>query len=92
MQVDIMKMSTINISLPPAMAEFVRQRTKREYGSVSEYFRDLVRERIQKEIGEDVAFLNDALKGAPAGPSAADVAKVLKFQRRARRKLRARGI
>ena len=92
MQIATMKMSTINISLPPAMAEFVRQRTEREYGNVSEYFRDLVRERIQKEIGEDVEFLNDALKGAPAGPSGADVEEVLKIQRRVRRKLRARGV
>jgi len=87
-----MKMSTINISLPPAMAEFVRQRTEREYGNVSEYFRDLVRERIQKEVGEDVTFLNDALDGAPAGPSEADLEEVLKIQRRVRRKLRARGV
>jgi Arc/MetJ-type ribon-helix-helix transcriptional regulator len=86
-----MKMSTINISLPPAMAEFVRQRTEREYGNVSEYFRDLVRERIQEEVEADVAFLNQALESAPAGPTADDVAEVLKVQRQVRRKLRARG-
>jgi Arc/MetJ-type ribon-helix-helix transcriptional regulator len=92
MQIEKMKMNTINISLPPAMAEFVRQRTERDYGNLSEYFRDLVRERIQKEVEQDVAFLNQALGGAPAGPSAAEVEDVLKIQRRVRRKLRARGV
>jgi Arc/MetJ-type ribon-helix-helix transcriptional regulator len=38
-------MSTLNISLPKAMDEFVRENVGRDYGNVSEFFRDLLRER-----------------------------------------------
>ncbi|MCX6902931.1 MAG: hypothetical protein NTW03_05545 [Verrucomicrobia bacterium] len=42
-----MKMETMNISLTPAMAEYVRKQVGSMYGNVSEFFRDLVRERIE---------------------------------------------
>lgn len=87
-----MKMSTINISLPKAMDEFVRENVERDYGNVSEFFRDLLRERIRREVETDLAFLNDAMEGAPAGPVEADVEKILSIQRRVRKKLHARGV
>ena len=87
-----MKMSTVNISLPKAMGEFVRENVERDYGNVSEFFRDLVRERIRRHIEADLALLNTATDGAPAGPADSDVKEILSIQRRVRKKLRARGI
>jgi len=87
-----MKMSSMNISLPSAMAEFVRQTIERDYGNASEFFRSLVRERIQREIESDVAFLNEATNQAPAGPDEQDIAEVLNIQRRVRKAIRARGV
>jgi Arc/MetJ-type ribon-helix-helix transcriptional regulator len=87
-----MKMSTVNISLPKAMDEFVRENVERDYGNVSEFFRDLLRERMRREIEADLAFLNSATDGAPAGPTDPDVKEILRIQRRVRKKLRARGV
>lgn len=87
-----MKMNTVNISLPAAMSEFVRENVERNYGNVSEFFRDLLRERMRREIEADVAFLNAAAEGAPPGPTEAQVQEVLTIQKRVRRKLHARGL
>ena len=87
-----MKMSTVNISLPKAMGEFVRENVERDYGNVSEFFRDLVRERIRRHIDADLTLLNTATDGAPAGPADSDVKEILSIQRRVRKKLRARGV
>lgn len=87
-----MKMNSMNISLPSAMAEFVRQTIERDYGNASEFFRSLVRERIQREVESDVAFLTEATNQAPAGPDAQDIADVLNLQRRVRKAIRARGV
>ena len=85
-----MKLSTMNISLPAPMSEYVRQNVERNYGNVSEYFRDLVREKMRKDIEADVAFLKSTMKGAPIGPSEADIEEVLAIQRQVRKSLRAR--
>ena len=87
-----MKMNTVNISLPAAMGEFVRENVERDYGNVSEFFRDLLRERIRREVEADLAFLNDATENAPAGPTDSDVEEILSIQRRVRKKLHARGV
>ena len=87
-----MKMSTVNISLPAAMGEFVRENVEREYGNVSEFFRDLLRERMRREVEADLTFLNNATEGAPAGPTDSDVEEILSIQRRVRKKLHARGV
>jgi Arc/MetJ-type ribon-helix-helix transcriptional regulator len=87
-----MKMSTINISLPPVMNEFVRENVQRDYGNVSEFFRDLLRERMRREIEVDVAFLNTATEGAPPGPTEDEVRHILAIQRRVRKRLHARGL
>lgn len=43
-------MSTVTISLPESLREFVEQQVERRgYGNVSEYFRTLLREAQQRE-------------------------------------------
>ena len=87
-----MKMNTVNISLPAAMSEFVRENVERDYGNVSEFFRDLLRERMRREIEADVAFLNTATEGAPPGPTETEIQEILTIQKRVRKKLHARGL
>ena len=60
-----MKMDTMTISLPKPMAEFVRQKVGLDYGNASEYFRELVRQRMKKEIEADRRFLRET---GPARP------------------------
>ena len=85
-----MKMSTVNISLPKAMNEFVRENVERDYGNVSEFFRDLLRERMRREIETDLAVLDKAIEGARAGPNDSEVQEIVRIQRRVRKKLGAR--
>lgn len=82
----------MNISLPRPMAEFVREHVKRHYGNTSEYFRDLVRQRMQKEIEADLKFLEAAGKGAPPGPSEAEIEEIIKIQKQVRKELNARRV
>ncbi len=82
-----MKMNTVNISLPASMSEFVRENVERDYGNVSEFFRDLLRERMRREIEADLAFLNSTAKGAPAGPSEEEVTRILSVQKKVRKDL-----
>ena len=86
-----MKMDSMNISLPRPMADFVRGVVERDYGNASEYFRDLVRERIQKEIAADVAFLQHTHQDAPVGPTESEIDAILRLQKQVRKDLRARG-
>jgi Arc/MetJ-type ribon-helix-helix transcriptional regulator len=85
-----MKMDTMNISLPKSMSEFVRQTVERNYGNASEYFRDLVREKMRKEIEADVKFLEDSIKGAPPGPTEEEIEKIIALQKKVRKELNAR--
>ena len=85
-----MKMDTMNISLPGPMAEFVRATVERDYGNASEFFRDLVREKIRREVEADLRFLETATRGAPAGPEDADVDEILQIQKQVRKEIRAR--
>lgn len=85
-------MDSMNISLPPGMAEFVRHQVDRSYGNVSEFFRDLVRERIQREITADLELLGSTNKGAPAGPGEDEIDEVLALQKRIRRARHARRV
>jgi Arc/MetJ-type ribon-helix-helix transcriptional regulator len=82
-----MKMNTVNISLPAAMSEFVRENVERDYGNVSEFFRDLLRERMRREIEADLAFLNSTTEGAPAGPSEEEIRRILAVQKKVRKDL-----
>jgi Arc/MetJ-type ribon-helix-helix transcriptional regulator len=84
-------METVNISLTPEQSEFVRRTVARDFGNVSEYFRELIRERMKREIEADLAFLEKTSKGAPAGPGEQEIKKVLRVQREVRRTLRREG-
>ena len=82
----------MNISLPPAMAEFVRRRVDENYGNASEFFRELVREKIQREVDADLALLESTGSGARPGPSESEIEQVLAIQRKVRRARRARRV
>ena len=73
-----MKAVTINISLNPELAEFARSDSQAHaFDSMSEYMRDLIRRRRQEQIKRDVAYLEKAMAGAPAGdPSAEEMAGI----------------
>ena len=73
-----MKAVTINISLNPELAEFARSDSQaRAFDSMSEYMRDLIRKRRQEQIEADVAFLEQAIDGAPLGdPSDKEMADI----------------
>jgi Arc/MetJ-type ribon-helix-helix transcriptional regulator len=88
----LMNMDSMNISLPPAMAEFVRRQVDQDYGNVSEYFRDLVRERIKREVDADLAFLESTGQGALPGPTEKEIEEVLAVQMRVRKARNARRV
>ena len=73
-----MKAVTINISLNPELAEFARSDSQAHaFDSMSEYMRDLIRRRRQEQIKRDVAYLEKAIAGAPAGdPSEKEMAGI----------------
>ena len=86
-----MKMDTMNISLPKPMAEFVRQKVGRDYGNVSEYFRELVRQRMKKEIEAGLRLLRESGPAKP-GPTEKDLETIERIKREVRKDLRARGV
>jgi Arc/MetJ-type ribon-helix-helix transcriptional regulator len=90
MYVSFMKMDTMNISLPASMSEYVRQNVERDYGNVSEFFRDLVREKMRRQIEADVKFLEASIKGAPPGPSEAEIGRIVALQKKLRKERNAR--
>jgi antitoxin ParD1/3/4 len=61
--------TSMNISLPESMREWVEQRITAEgYGTASEYFRALVREDQKRKAREELdRKLIDALDSGPAG-------------------------
>ena len=69
-----MKMEAMNISLTPEMAEYARSQAGKLYGNVSEFFRELLRQRIQSEIEADVKALEEA--AADAKPEGLNVEKL----------------
>ncbi len=73
-----MKAVTINISLNPELAEFARADSQaRAFDSMSEYMRDLIRNRRQQQIEADVAYLEKTIEGAPLGdPSDEEMAEI----------------
>lgn len=58
-------MSTMNISLPEELKDFVEEQVKRGYGTSSEYVRELIRE------DQDRLRLRALLLAGAASPSAA---------------------
>lgn len=85
-----MKAVTINISLNPELAEFARSDSQAQaFDSMSEYMRDLIRQRRQEQINADVAYLEKAIEGAPPGdPAEDDMARIVQAQHRIRGELK----
>jgi antitoxin ParD1/3/4 len=50
-----MKMTSLNISLPVEMRQFIETKTSSGYGTVSEYIRELVRAEQKREAQDKAA-------------------------------------
>ena len=83
-----MKMNTMNVSLTPEQSEYVRRSVDRDFGNASEFFRELIREKMRREIDADLKLLASTAKGAPAGPSEQEIEDVLAVQRQVRKELK----
>jgi len=83
-----MKAVTINISLNPDLVDFARSDSETgAFDSMSEYMRELIRERREAKIAEDVATLEKAIAGAPAGdPSEAELRRIYAVAKKGRKK------
>jgi antitoxin ParD1/3/4 len=58
-----MATSTLNISLPETMREFVEQKIDQEgYGTISEYIRELIRVEQRKDAAQFDLLILEALK------------------------------
>jgi Arc/MetJ-type ribon-helix-helix transcriptional regulator len=81
-----MKAVTINISLNQELAEFARSDSEAHaFDSMSEYMRDLIRNRRKELITQDVAFVEKAIAGAPEGdPTEGEMKRIVKAQHRFR--------
>lgn len=86
-----MKMGTMNISLTPEQAEYVRRTVEHDFGNASEFFRDLLRERMRREIEGDLELLQSTVPGAPVGPSEEEIETILETQRKVRKHLKHAG-
>jgi Arc/MetJ-type ribon-helix-helix transcriptional regulator len=84
-------MQTLNISVTTEQEDYVRRCVERDFGNVSEFFRELIRERMKREIDEDLDFLSKTSEGALAGPSEKELDQILKTQREVRKELRRAG-
>ena len=86
------KTESVNVSLPAELAEFVRQdMSLGAYGSLNEYVRDLLRQRRQERIQQDVRTLEEALQGAPAeDPGEAFYGRLATLQKEVRREQKRR--
>jgi Arc/MetJ-type ribon-helix-helix transcriptional regulator len=82
------KAVTINISLNPELAEFARTDAEASaFDSMSEYMRDLIRRRREERIAQDVAMLEKAIAGAPAGdPSEEEMRDIYAAIKKSRKK------
>jgi Arc/MetJ-type ribon-helix-helix transcriptional regulator len=80
------KAVTINISLNPELAEFARADSQAgAFDSMSEYMRELIRRRRAARIAEDLATLEKAIAGAPAGdPSEPELRRIYAVAKKGR--------
>ncbi len=83
------EMRTINISLPDSLMEYVRKEAEGNYGNVSEFFREMLRSRLEKAIEADLKLLESTCMGTP-GPSEEELKHVLEIKRRVRQRMRER--
>lgn len=84
-------MTSMNISLPESLRRFAETRAARGYGSVSEYFRELLRQD-RKRIAEERldGLLLEGLESGPAEEVTSEYWKAMK-RRLAERLRKARG-
>ncbi len=83
-----MKTVTRNISLSEELDQFAQAEAEAGgFSSLSEFFRELLRQRRQAQIEQDVALLDKAIAGAPENEEEA-IPNILAAQKRARAKLR----
>ena len=63
-------MTTLNISLPDTLGEFVQERVTRDgYDTASDYLRDLIHEDQRRKAQEKLdALLQEGLDSGPATP------------------------
>jgi len=80
------KAVTINISLNSDLAEFARSDSAAgAFDSMSEYMRELIRRRREARMAEDVAMLEKAIAGAPAGdPSETELRRIYAVAKKGR--------
>ncbi len=82
-----MKTVQKNISLSEDLAGFASAEAEEGgYGSVSDYFADLLRQRRQAQIDEDISLLADVIKDAPRGVEPMD--EIVRIQKNVRRQMR----
>ena len=63
----IMATSTLNISLPETMREFVEEKIKNEgYGTISEYVRELIREQQRNDQSKFDAMILEGINSGEA--------------------------
>jgi Arc/MetJ-type ribon-helix-helix transcriptional regulator len=75
-----------NISLSEELADFAKAEAEEGgYGSMSDYFADLVRQRRQQQIQADLELLHEAMDAAPGAPEPSE--KILAAAKRARRQM-----
>lgn len=80
-----MKTVTQSISLSKELASFAREEAETQgFSTLSEYFRELLRQRRQSRIDQDAAFLEKSMAGAPE-LTEKDVREILAAQRLARK-------
>jgi len=81
----------MNISLTPEQSEYVRRAVDRDFGNASEFFRELIRERMKREIEADLKILESTTEGAPAGPNEQEIDEILAVQKKVKGELRGEG-
>ncbi len=66
-------MTTLNISLPDTLGEFVQERvTRGDYGTASDYLRELIHEDQRRKAQEKLdALLREGLESGPSTPMTA---------------------
>ena len=81
-----MKAVSIQVSLNPELAEFVRTDSRSgAFDSASDYVRELIRRRREEQIAADVALLQSAIHDAPAGdPSESEFREIYRSAKTSR--------
>src|SRR5260370_6511795 len=88
----IMSMTSMNISLPEELKEYVEERTHAGYSTPSEYVRELIREDQKRRAKERLdALLLEGLNSGQSIPATAEFWRELKREAPAKLKARKKG-